>query len=121
MADWQAAERSSGDQGAALGEFAKGQALQLISDDVARLRRDGIILKGQLRIAPYVVGSDTQARTVMIGDCADTSNWLNYKAADGTPVGAGAGGKHRVTAHVVDDAGAWRVDQLTITAIGSCS
>jgi len=124
MGDWQSAAFNPADHGAGLSQHASDQALALISGDIARSRHAGIVAKGKLKLAPTVTSLDLKATppVAQVDDCADTSDYLDYKASDGSPVndGNGAGGQQHVLAHIRETRGVWRVYDLHIYRVGSC-
>lgn len=125
MGDWQSAAFNPGDDGAGLSRHASDQALTLISGDITRSRHDGVVAKGKLKLAPTVTSLDLTLTppAAQIDDCADTSDYLAYKASDGSPVSTDngkPGGLQHVLAHVREVGGVWRVYDLHIYQVGSC-
>ncbi|WP_194922658.1 hypothetical protein [Catenulispora pinisilvae] len=125
MGDWQSAAFNPADHGAGLSAHASDQALSLIGGDITRSRRDGIVAKGKLKLAPTVTSLSLTATppVAQVDDCADTSDYLVYKAADGSPVSTSSGkpgGQQHVLAHVHEVGGVWRVYDLHIYQVGSC-
>jgi hypothetical protein len=125
MGDWQSAAFNPADHGANLPHHASDQALALISDDILRSRSEGIVAKGHLKLVPSVTSLDLTAvpPTAQVDDCADTSDYLDYKASNGSPVSTksgSSGGLQHVLAHVHEVGGAWRAYDLHIYQVGSC-
>ncbi|WP_143765628.1 hypothetical protein [Catenulispora acidiphila] len=125
MGDWQSAAFNPADHGANLSRHASDQALALISGDIERSRRDGIVAKGHLKLAPSVTSLDLTAvpPAAQVDDCADTTDYLDFKASDGSPVstkGGSRGGLQHVLAHIREVGGVWRVYDLHIYQVGSC-
>ena len=124
MGDWHMASFDPSDQGAKLSDHASGQALDLITKDVQRSRREGTISKGPLNFEPTVTALDLQTHpaTAFIDDCVDATKYLKYSASDGSPVGTRDADTRRqhVTAHLIATDGSWKVDELHIYQSGSC-
>lgn len=125
MGDWQSAAFNPADHGAGLSAHASDQALALIGGDITRSRHDGIVAKGKLKLAPSVTSLDLVAvpPVAQVDDCADTSDYLAYKASDGSLVSTSngkPGGRQHVLAHVREAGGGWRVYDLHIYQVGSC-
>ncbi|GAA1990508.1 hypothetical protein [Catenulispora subtropica] len=126
MGDWQAGLASPDNQvGDLLSRHATGQALTLVTDDIQRSRREGIVAKGKLMISPTVTKLDLNATppVAQVDDCADTSNFRDYHLSDGSPVvrnNGSPGGLQHFLAHVREEGGVWRVYDLHFYTAGSC-
>jgi len=124
MGDWHMASFDPSDHGAKLADHASGQALDLITKDVQRSRREGTIGKGPLDFKPTVAQLDLHAQpaTAFIDDCVDATKYLKYSASNGSPVGTPNTDMRRqhVTAHLVAVGGVWKVDEVHIYQLGSC-
>ncbi|GAA4907784.1 hypothetical protein [Streptomonospora salina] len=97
---------------------AKGQALQH-ADDLL----DGTQATGRPVLSPEVASVDTAAEppTVVVKDCADTSDW---QIADEDLEELGplpdADGPRPITATVTEEGGAWQVAKLVFGEYGAC-
>ncbi|WTW98233.1 hypothetical protein OG216_35020 [Streptomycetaceae bacterium NBC_01309] len=101
-----------------LAKFATGTALQKLQYSLAVDRENGFTSKGTLHFAPQVtsVGSSS----VKIFDCTDDSSWLKYKP-DGTLKGDAPGGKRRTEATLTPVDATWKVSDLRVDGVGTCS
>lgn len=125
LMDWQTAAFNPAYPVPDLPQRASDQALALVNGDIERSRREGIVAKGHLKLAPAVTSLDLAAVSpvAQVDDCADTSDYLDYKASDGSPVstaGGRPGGLQHVLAHIHEVGGVWRVYDLHIYQVGSC-
>lgn len=125
MGDWQTAAFNPAYPVPDLPQRASDQALALVNGDIERSRSQGIVVKGHLKLAPTVTSLDLAAvpPAAQVDDCADTSDYLDYKASDGSPVstaGGRPGGLQHVLAHIHEVGGVWRVYDLHIYQVGSC-
>jgi hypothetical protein len=120
-ADMVTASRTSDYKSTLLAENASGDALAVLTHDLAENQQAGLVTKGKPSLNPQVTSltpaqNPTQAT---ITDCVNDTNWLNYKTTGGlqnnTP-----GGRHATTAIVVNTAGTWKVTQLALQAVGTC-
>ncbi|MER6121762.1 hypothetical protein ABT173_03480 [Streptomyces sp. NPDC001795] len=115
--DLAAAATTSDAQHPRLKAHAAGGALELLRYMMTKDRKNGVVTKGHLRLDPVVEKSD--ATTVMIGDCADSTHWLHYTMGGGVQDDV-PGGHHRVKATVRHRDGAWQVERLYIDQVGTC-
>jgi hypothetical protein len=112
-ADWQAPY---------LSRYASGSALQVLTGGLYADHLNGVVAKGEPVNHPRVTsaGPEDAPTTVMIEDCSDSRNWLQYKT-DGSLVDSTPGGMRRIVAEVKKHAdGLWRVTQFGVGVVGSC-
>lgn len=101
-----------------LAEFATGNALRDLKLSLLVDQRNGWTSKGTLHFAPRVVSaSGTEAQ---VEDCADDSEWLKYNVG-GNLTAPAPGGKRHVEAKVTRVGEAWKVSELSVHEIGTCS
>ena len=125
MGIWQVALENPDYRPIDLSQHATDQALTYVTNDIQRSRREGIITKGKLLISPAVTVLDLSANppVAQVDDCADTTNFLDFRASDGSPMGARGGtpgGLQHFLARVREDRGVWRIYDLHIYTVGSC-
>ncbi|MEU7314896.1 hypothetical protein [Streptomyces sp. NPDC007083] len=75
------------------------------------------VVKGTPRPHPEVVS--VKGGTVVIRDCVDGTDWLNYKL-NGEPEDDNPGSHFKADATVKRSDGAWRVSRLYMHESGSC-
>jgi hypothetical protein len=119
--DWIAMAATGDYQNPRLSQHTSGRALSLIYRGVYANRRDGVVAKGRPVLTPHVTATsppDNPDRITVL-DCADTTNWLNYRPngqlEDNIP-----GGRRRVQALVLKKGGVWKVDVLVVQPVGTC-
>ncbi|MDI5974036.1 hypothetical protein POF50_032625 [Streptomyces sp. SL13] len=100
-----------------LGDHATGAALRLLKYGLSKDRRDHVVVKGTVILAPRVV-SENSIR-VAVEDCTDSSHWLVYKS-DGTLEDAVPGGHHDTEATMRRFGRDWKVEDLAMGPVGSC-
>ncbi|MFI7208442.1 hypothetical protein [Micromonospora aurantiaca (nom. illeg.)] len=105
-----------------LARHATGQALSTLKTGLAKLRKDGEVIKGEYESDPHVVPASpsTEPVTVSVQDCLDTTRFLTYKAATGALADDVPGGKRAVRATVVRDGDGWKVSSFGVQAVGTC-
>ncbi|CAO5187325.1 Secreted protein/lipoprotein [Frankia sp. AiPs1] len=111
--DWQAPN---------LSQYASGDALQFVTRNLYADHYNGLISKGEPVNKPRVTsaGQENPPKSVMVVDCADDRNWLQYRT-DGSLLDSTPGALHRVVAEVrLHTDGKWRVTQFGIDSAGSC-
>jgi hypothetical protein len=99
---------------------ASGAALKQLVDGLERMRRQGIVAKGEpthdARVTTLVPRNrPTQAKVV---DCSAAENWITYTRS-GTRTGDRAG-RHHIEALVAMVDGSWKVTELAVQGVGSC-
>jgi hypothetical protein len=105
-----------------LSHYASGSALQILTGDLYADHLNGLVAKGAPVDHPRVtsVSPPDKPTSVMIYDCADSRNWLQYKT-DGSLVDNTPGGMRRIAAEVrLHTDGLWRVTQFGVGDLGSC-
>jgi hypothetical protein len=105
-----------------LAQYASGDALQLLTRDLYADHYNGLVSKGEPVNAPRVTSVSPQdvPKAVMIDDCADDRNWLQYRN-DGSLLDNTPGALHRIVAEVqLHTDGKWRVTRFGVDADGSC-
>ncbi len=105
-----------------LARHATGQALSTLKTGLAKLRKDGEVIKGEYESDPRVVAASpsTEPLTVSVQDCLDTTRFLTYKAATGALADDIPGGNRAVRATVVRDGDSWTVSSFGVQAVGTC-
>jgi hypothetical protein len=102
--------------------YVRGEARKQLGLTLISARGRNVHGEGRPISSPWiesVTPSLDAPTTATVVDCVDTSNWLQHKA-DGSVVPGDKGGRRTYTA-VLDTAdGSWKVNKLTIKAIGSC-
>jgi hypothetical protein len=119
--DWASAAATSNYQDPALAHHASGSALSKITRALYIDKTEGTVGKGQPVINPavsHLVSADNPTQ-VVINDCFDDSNWLQY-TTDGHLYNNVPGGRHKTQALVVETGSSWKVDQLAVQAVGTC-
>lgn len=102
--------------------YTKGDARKQIGLTLIGRRGRNVHVEGRPTSNPWVesaspdLSAPTSAKVV---DCIDTSNWLQHKA-DGSVVPGDTGGRRLQTATLDNADGSWKVNALTVGAIGSC-
>ncbi|MFE6287854.1 hypothetical protein [Streptomyces sp. NPDC057877] len=100
-----------------LDDHAEEGALQLLQHMMRENRQEGVVTRGRPEFAPVV--TERGASEVVIEDCADGSDWLQY-TEDGALKDDVPGGHHRVDATVRRHGERWLVESLRIDAVGTC-
>lgn len=106
-----------------LGRHAAKDALRVITGSLYADHKNGVITKGQPTYDPEVttVKPRTTPETVLIRDCADSSNSLKYFKKTGKRVSETPDGRHLIIAEVkLQDDGEWRVTRFAVQGVGSC-
>jgi hypothetical protein len=105
-----------------LARYASGQALSTLVTGLHHARDKGIVIKGAILTHPRVVSATPAASRdrVLVSDCVDDSQWLNYVAATGKLQNNVPGGHHLTQAAVTGRSGQWRVSQLVVQGAGTC-
>lgn len=120
-ADWVAAAATADYQDPALARHASGSALSKITRALYVDKSEGTVGKGEPVIRPtpaQAIPADDPTQ-VVVDDCFDDSNWLQY-TTDGHLYNNVPGGRHKTQALVVKANGTWKVDQLAVQAVGTC-
>lgn len=123
-ADATAAARTADWKDSALAHHATDHALGELVQILYREQSQGLVSRG----APVLHAQVTQVAptaaptAVMIEDCADSSSWLEVDPKTGKPpAGREADGRRLVRARVALADMVWRVTDLAIFKVGSCS
>ncbi len=105
-----------------LPQYASGDALQVITGNLYADHYNGLVAKGEPVNNPRVtsVSPEDVPKSVMIEDCGDDRNWLQYRT-DGSLLNNTPGALHRIVAEVrLHTDGKWRVTKYGIDTAGSC-
>ncbi len=104
-----------------LGDHATGGALRLLKYGLAKQREEGVVGKGTPRLYPQIVSGEPrkQPTKYVLRDCADDTNWLEYKKTGGLKNQV-PGGHHRVDATVEIVNGTWKVTYMYLHEVGTC-
>lgn len=122
---WQAmakASHTSNWKSPDLARYASGLALQVASGSLYADHYNGLVSRGAPVLHPKVtsVSPPEAPTTVMVFDCADSTNWLQYRT-NGTLVDDEPGGRRAVTSEVrLHQDGSWKVTRFAVEALGSC-
>jgi len=100
-----------------LDDHATGGALELMKYGLKKSKEEQVVSKGAPRLYPKVVSATS--REVMLVDCVDDRNWLQYKV-NGELKNAVPGGHFKADATVRRSKGAWKVSDLYMHEVGSC-
>lgn len=103
-----------------LSKYATDHALAAIVSALEDNKKNQVVLKGELKTSPQVVSVQPEGipNRVDILDCADTSNWLEYRVSGGLADDE-PGGRRKVTA-AVQNLGGWKVTSFAAQGIGTC-
>ena len=106
-----------------LGDHATSQAWQLLYGGLMSAHDDGVVLRGEPTFTPRVTGLTPADHPVAVSivDCMDSTRWREYSAATGSLRDDKPGGKHHATATVGLLQGAWKVTQLHVDGVGTCT
>jgi hypothetical protein len=122
-ADYAAAATTSDWQSPKLPQYATGSALSTISRGLYADHYNGLVSKGTPVLHPKVssIQPPNDPTTVMITDCGDSTNWLQYKASNGQLADNSPGGRRLINATVQKQAdGTWKVTDFGVHDLGSC-
>ncbi|MFF4602722.1 hypothetical protein ACFY12_08215 [Streptomyces sp. NPDC001339] len=100
-----------------LEEHATGGALELMKYGLRRAVKEGVVSKGNPRLAPEAVSATDDE--VTIRDCVDGTKWLQYKL-NGELKNDVPGSHFKADATVRRADGEWMVDRLYMHESGSC-
>ncbi|WP_232425294.1 hypothetical protein [Pseudofrankia inefficax] len=119
--DWIAVSATSDYQNPRLTEHVSGRALSLLYQSVYLDKQHGLVVKGRPVLVPSVtaLGPEPDPSRATIVDCADDTNWLDYRL-DGQLQDDTPGGRHFVQALALRTDSTWKIDQLVIKDRGTC-
>jgi hypothetical protein len=121
--DMAVAAETSNWQDPRLAQHATGLALTNITRGLYTDSKNGLVSKGRPKNDPQVSSADPPADPVkvIISDCGDSTNWIQYRVDTGQPADNSPGGRRQINAIVEKQPdGAWRVTDFGIHGIGSC-
>ncbi|MEY9888417.1 hypothetical protein ABIA31_002057 [Catenulispora sp. MAP5-51] len=124
LADMAVAARTADWKDSVLTHHATDQALSELVRILYREQAQGLVSRGAPVSHARVVqvSSGTAPTAAMIEDCADTTSWPEVDPKTGRPpAGANPGGKRLIRARVAEADLVWRVTDLAVNPIGSCS
>ncbi|MEZ0107911.1 hypothetical protein ABH920_001903 [Catenulispora sp. EB89] len=124
LTDTTVAARTADWKDSALTHHATDQALSELVSILYQEQSQGLVSRGALVSHARVVqvSSGTPPTAAMIEDCADTAPWPEVDPKTGRPpAGAASGGKRLIRARVAEADLVWRVTDLAINPIGSCT
>lgn len=122
-ADFVTAGVTSDWKSARLADHATGVALTNLSRGLYADQRNGLVTKGQPKLAPSVSSVEPAENPVkiVVTDCGDSSEWLKSRLSDGAPTGDSPGGRQLIDAVVEKQSdGNWKVSDFGVQAPGSC-
>ena len=119
--DMATAAETSDHESPLLGRHSSGDALVQIKQSLYADKKAGMVTKGRPVLSPRVqtMTSNGGLTRVTVADCADATHWLKYVAATGRLQDDEPGGKHAVTAQVVESGGSWVVVQFLVRPVGT--
>jgi hypothetical protein len=107
----------------ALGHYATGIALSNLSRGLYADHYNGLVTRGTATHHPHLSSMSPPAdpTAVTVTDCSDSTHYLKYHAAIGTPANDGRGGRQLINAAVARQAdGGWKVSDFGVQAVGTC-
>jgi hypothetical protein len=102
--------------------YATGDALQTLTNGLRSVRERGLVIKGDIVLAPRVTAVEPAERpkSIEITDCADDSRSLLYRRS-GELFNDRPGGRRLIVATVTDSGGGvWKVESFGAHPVGSC-
>ncbi|BCL28553.1 hypothetical protein ACFFS2_30550 [Streptomyces aurantiacus] len=106
-----------------LAAHATGDALSVMSRVLYADHVNGLVSKGAPKNSPKVtsVAPPDRPTTVMIEDCGDSTDWLQYRKDTGKLADDKPGGRRAITAEVKQQVdGTWKVTRFAVDGLGSC-
>jgi hypothetical protein len=105
-----------------LARHASGQALDQLVRGLERMRREGVVSKGEPTHDARVttLAPPNTPRQAKIVDCSSDENWLPYNMRTGERKDQTPGGRHHIEALVALGGGSWKVTQLAVQGVGTC-
>lgn len=107
-ADWQSPR---------LDDHARGQPVQAVRNHLLLLKQEGLVGRGDMRLAPKVVS--LTASTAKIEDCQDLTGFLKYDAKTGALRDRPSGNRYLAKATLTRIDGQWLVTQVA-QAVAVC-
>ena len=124
LADTEVAARTANWKDSVLTHHATDQALSELVRVLYQEQAQGLVSRGALVSHARVVqlSSGTAPTAAMVEDCVDTTSWPEVDPKTGRPpTGTIPGGRRLIRARVAEADLVWRVTDLAINPIGSCS
>jgi hypothetical protein len=121
--DFAAAGHTSDWKSPALAEHATGDALLQMSRGLYADHYNGLITKGYPIDHPTVTKATPAAAptTILISDCGDSTQWLQYSAKTGKLADDTPGGRQAITAEAKKQPdGSWKIDRFAVQGVGTC-
>lgn len=121
--DFVAAGRTSDWQSPLLGQHATGVALTNLARGLYANYYNGLVTKGEPILNPSVYSVEpTDAPTrIVVTDCGDSTNWLQYRKDNGQLANNEPGGRRLINAVVEKQSdGSWKVSEFAVHELGSC-
>jgi hypothetical protein len=115
------AARTSDYQSPLLADHATGSALTLFVQGLARDQLRGIVTTGEPVLDPSVTSllPSSAPTHATVTDCFDDTHWVEFTTS-GTRAKNASAGRRATTALLTEQAGSWKVTQLTVRAVGTC-
>lgn len=119
------AYRAASAKGTALKRYMDSRALEALEADLARMKKERTVMRGDLAHEPEVstITVGAQPPTAMVEDCVDGSTWQTLDTTTGwrIPPPAGQPSRYAATARVERGAGGrWRITEYTADRTRSC-
>ncbi|MPZ79679.1 MAG: hypothetical protein GEV28_04475 [Actinophytocola sp.] len=121
--DYAVAAETSNWQDPRLGQHATGTALTNITRGLYTDKANGLVSKGRPKVDPQVSSVEPASAPVkvIIADCGDSTDWIQYRVDTGEPADDIPGGRREINAVVEKQAGgAWQVTDFGVQEIGTC-
>jgi hypothetical protein len=106
-----------------LASHATGIALTNITRGLYTDNKNGLVSKGRPKNNPQVSSAEPPPDPVkvIISDCGDSTEWIQYRVDTGQPADASPGGRRQINAIVEKQPdGVWRVTDFGVHGIGTC-
>ena len=116
-ADVVAASHTADWRSSRLDDHARGQPVQAIRNHLLLMRQEGLVARGDMRLAPKVVS--LTANTAKVEDCQDITGFLNHDAKTGALRDRPSGKRFLAKATLTLIDGRWLVTQAA-QAIAVC-
>ncbi|MFF9686918.1 hypothetical protein [Streptomyces sp. NPDC014623] len=119
------AYRAASARGTDLKRYMSSRASETLEADLARMRKEHTVMRGDLAHEPEVstIAVGAQPPTAMVKDCVDGSKWQILDTTTGwrIPPPAGQPSRYAATARVErDHGGRWTVTDYTADRTRSC-
>jgi hypothetical protein len=120
--DVEVADRTANYNDPHLKDHLTGATLTMWINVLRKENSEGEIATGTVRWKPHAVSASPAANPtqVILQDCSSDASWL-LRHRDGSLIDNTPGGDHLVKAAVVLANGTWKVSELAVGGVGTCS